>query len=151
MCLDSKRLGKQRVEAMQILQTLEHGSCWQNHVAVRMWRGYEDALKLYTNVIISEWKRRGFKNSMNFYALPMWFGDNIRLPKWLGDPRLHLSHRCNLVRKDYDFYGHMWPGVDPEAPYWWPVKMLTTKKQAHMERYWNAKQISDFTFSAERK
>jgi hypothetical protein len=125
---------------MQILQTLERGSRWQNHVAVRMWRGYEDALKLYINVMISEWKRRGFVNNMNTYALPLWLGD-IRLPHWLGDSRLHLSHRCNLVRKDRDFYGPLWPGVDSEAPYWWPVKMLTEEKQVRMERYWNGRTI----------
>lgn len=38
--LDKARLGKQRVEAMQILSTLSGASRgWINHPAVRMWRG----------------------------------------------------------------------------------------------------------------
>ena len=43
-CLDYKRLGKQRVEAKQILnillgETTKAG--WTNHPAVLMWSGYE--------------------------------------------------------------------------------------------------------------
>lgn len=54
--LDYKRLGKQRVEAMQILNALaglKRG--WTNHPAVRMWRGYEDGLAAYHDACISEW------------------------------------------------------------------------------------------------
>jgi hypothetical protein len=29
--------------------------------------------------------------------------DNF-LPDWIGDDRVHASHRSNLLRKDYDFY-----------------------------------------------
>jgi len=39
-CLDNRRLGKQRVEAMQIMKALllpEYG--WKNHPAVKMWKG----------------------------------------------------------------------------------------------------------------
>ena len=44
-CLDNKRLGKQRVEARQIISTLEGKSNgWRNHPAVKMWKGYEDCL-----------------------------------------------------------------------------------------------------------
>ena len=46
--LDYKRLGKQRVEAYQILQALSDPNYgWQNHPAVKMWRGYEEALVAY--------------------------------------------------------------------------------------------------------
>lgn len=39
--LDYRRLGKQRIEAYQILQTLQNPEqrSWRNHPAVRMWRG----------------------------------------------------------------------------------------------------------------
>ena len=46
--LDSPRLGKQRVETLQILRALElpdYG--WANHPAVRMWRGRTPALVAY--------------------------------------------------------------------------------------------------------
>ena len=47
-CLDYRRLGKQRVEAFQILNILEDitpNSRWKTHPAVLMWKGYENALK----------------------------------------------------------------------------------------------------------
>ena len=41
-CLDYRRLGKQRVEAMQLLNAMkrEKGG-WINHPATKMWRGDE--------------------------------------------------------------------------------------------------------------
>ena len=47
-CLDYRRLGKQRVEAFQILNILEGKTTkagWKHHPAVLMWEGYENALK----------------------------------------------------------------------------------------------------------
>ena len=41
-----------------------------------------NALKLYVNAIITEWKRRGYVNSMLFYDLT---GVEIIFPEWLGD------------------------------------------------------------------
>lgn len=41
-CLDYRRLGKQRVEAMQLWK-----GQWPNHPASKMWRGHEDWLALY--------------------------------------------------------------------------------------------------------
>ena len=49
-CLDYRRLGKQRVEAFQILNILEGKTTkagWKHHPAVLMWKGYENALKKY--------------------------------------------------------------------------------------------------------
>jgi len=63
--LDYKRLGKQRVEAAQILDVLEgRKTGWRNHPAVKMWAGYTDALRAYLRACILEWQRRGYKNNM---------------------------------------------------------------------------------------
>lgn len=64
-CLDNKRLGKQRVEVLQILNTLTGKSNgWSNHPAVRMWRGYERALCAYGLEVCEEWHyERGFKDT----------------------------------------------------------------------------------------
>ena len=62
--LDYRRLGKQRVEAYQILRAIKHGGGWRNHPAVKMWRGHVNALKRYHNMCIDEWVRRGFRNTM---------------------------------------------------------------------------------------
>ncbi|GAB3960278.1 hypothetical protein GCM10029978_009170 [Actinoallomurus acanthiterrae] len=46
--LDPRRLGKQRVEALQVLRGLTvPGYGWRHHPAVRMWAGYEEALTRY--------------------------------------------------------------------------------------------------------
>ena len=115
--LDYRRLGKQRVEAMQILNTLEGRSGgWLNHPAVKMWRGYEGALKEYSNSMINEWVSRGYKNTMKLYDV-----DACMIPKWLGDSRVHSSHRGNLIRKDPVYYGSLSWVEDPVEGYFWPV------------------------------
>ena len=117
-CLDSKRLGKQRVEAYQILTTLTTGrKAWANHPATLMWRGYEDALKLYMNATITEWVFRGFNNSMMIADVKA-----ALLPPWFGNEELHASHRANLLRKDKNWYGRFGWTEDPELPYIWPVR-----------------------------
>ncbi len=119
--LDDKRLGKQRVEALQILNVVtkaEYVGGWINHPAVNMWRGYEDALKIYTNCMIIEWERRGYQNTMQHYAVH----GVIALPWWLGDSRLHESHQSNLLRKFPEYYGTLGWRVPSDLPYFWPVE-----------------------------
>lgn len=54
--LDDRRLGKQRVECLQILKALTIPSYgWQNHPAVKMWRGWEMQLCSYASYILDEW------------------------------------------------------------------------------------------------
>ena len=100
--LDYKRLGKQRVEGKQILNALSPDydkKGWVNHPATIMWRGFENALKYYTNCMIEEWIARGYNNTMEFYKID----GPIVYPKWLGNNEFHKSHRMNLLRKDYDY------------------------------------------------
>lgn len=62
--LDSRRLGKQRVECLQILKALTDSNYgWQNHPAVKMWRGYEYYLVDYALGICDAWIERGYKDS----------------------------------------------------------------------------------------
>lgn len=122
--LDRARLGKQRVEAWQILNALRGESKgWVNHPATKMWRDYPEALAHYGIAMCDEWVHRGYKDTMRerFVALTersLFFAD---LPPWLNRPEVILSHRANLVRKDPEFYGRFWPDVDPSLPYVWPV------------------------------
>lgn len=124
-CLDFRRLGKQRVEAAQIinvLETLEKDPTakigWRNHPAVRMWIGYTDALKFYHDRILDEWIIRGYKNNMPY--LNNKDMEYIKFPKWLGNNEFHASHRSNLLRKDPIFYGkYGWTEPD-NLPYIWP-------------------------------
>ena len=125
--LDYKRLGKQRVEGKQILNALSPDydkKGWVNHPATIMWRGFENALKYYTNCMIEEWIARGYNNTMEFYKID----GPIVYPKWLGNNEFHKSHRMNLLRKDYDYYSEHFDEVleqytDYEIesyPYYWP-------------------------------
>ncbi|HKV83887.1 MAG TPA: MSMEG_6728 family protein [Ktedonobacterales bacterium] len=120
-CLDSRRLGKQRVEAYQILRTLQNPAQrgWQRHPAVLMWRGYEEALRDYMNAMIQEWVRRGFRNTMAVAAVT----EPPTLPPWLGEPALHAAHRANLLRKDPAFYGQYGWSEPPDLPFIWPVAL----------------------------
>ena len=122
--LDNKRLGKQRVECLQILKALTNPTYgWQNHPATKMWRGYEHALAEYAIEICDEWIGRGYKDTCRekivdiLMTLP--FKDTK--PAWLGDEKLHASHRANLKKKDPEFYGrYAW--MEPDyLPYFWPV------------------------------
>jgi len=133
--LDDKRLGKQRVEAFQILKTLTYGGSWRNHPAVRMWEGYEEALGYYMDIMMIEWESRGFSNNMLYYITR---ASQIQMPPWMGDFRLHESHRANLARKDPKYYGALWPYVDHDAPYWWPSGLKNEKMNKLMEDYWDA-------------
>jgi len=115
--LDNKRLGKQRVEALQIIKALHRESGgWVNHPAVRMWRGYEPLLWRYLQAVVTEWVERGYKNTIAVFHP----AEEVLVPPWWGDERLHRSHRSNLLRKDPVHYA-MFTDVPNDLPYFWPV------------------------------
>jgi hypothetical protein len=121
-CLDNKRLGKQWVEAMQILNILAGKTlAWQHHPAVLMWSGYEKALRQYLRAVILEWKRRGFKNGIRIPAEAKLHPNQI--PWWIGSRKFHLSHRSHLFRKDPLHYGKMRWKVDCDLPCYWPIRI----------------------------
>ncbi len=116
--LDWRRLGKQRVEAHQILNVLlerTETKGWRNHPITKMWDGYENLLKHYFNICVEEWMERGYNNNMNFEPIE---GD-IKYPDWLGDELFHSSHRANLLRKDSEYYSQFEWKEDSENPYAW--------------------------------
>lgn len=121
-CLDRQRLGKQRVEVLQILRVLAgQTKGWKNHPAVLMWKGYEGMLVTYGACICREWMDRGYQDTC-LDKLGEFSSFKSAYPPWLGLEEFHLSHRSNLVRKDPEHYGALWPGVKPDLPYYWPTK-----------------------------
>lgn len=114
--LDYRRLGKQRLEAKQIHETLKNGGGWKNHPAVRMWRGYEAALRAYYNAVVTEWVCRGYKNTMPLFSV----GARFSLPHWFGLEEFHASHRSNLLRKNFEHYSQFGWLESPDLPYCWP-------------------------------
>jgi len=120
-CLDRQRLGKQRVESFQILNILTGATKkagWRNHPAVRMWSGYDNALKDYYNKNLRIWEERGYKN---IKLIPYVIIGKAIAPPWLGDKEFHASHRSNLLRKNPDHYGQFGWSEGPDLPYVWPI------------------------------
>jgi hypothetical protein len=134
--LDVKRLGKQRVECIQVLRGLvrtDYG--WRHHPAVLMWRGYEEALGRYAFTMCEVWSGLGFADTcaatIRVDLLEAGV-DAVRsqpdlaeaggLPPWLGDEAFHRSHQSALVRKDPAHYGPLFPGVPDDLEYVWPVR-----------------------------
>lgn len=133
-CLDYRRLGKQRVECLQLL--LANGitvgphkpksSAWSRHPAARMWKRFPLALTDYAIVVCREWRHRGYRDGMldNFietFERLAWADANGATPNWIGWDAFHASHRSNLLRKDAAFYGKNGWLEPPDLPYVWPV------------------------------
>lgn len=120
-CLDSKRLGKQRVEALQILNTLTGKSNgWKNHPAVRMWADYKIELMTYHDMAIEEWIKRGFNNTMKLYLGEFPRCILLKEIHWLTE-EFCAAHRSNLLRKDPVYYGKFGWTEPNDLSYVWPV------------------------------
>ncbi len=137
--LDDRRLGKQRVEAYQVMRALAIPTYgWRYHPVVAMWRHYPLALAAYGRAVCSAWRERGFADTCegkilatlaDVPAIP----ERVRLrlaagaldeidwlmPHWLGDDAFHASHRSMLLRKDRAWYGR-YGWTDAVADYVWP-------------------------------
>ena len=132
--LDRQRLNSQKNECNLILGTLlgwptkegKERTGWKNHPAVRMWRGYEDALKSYMNSMIIEWRRRGYQTGFEVWIL----GSPPVMPWWLGDERVHAGFRQTLLFKLPEHYGKFGWKEEPKYEYWWPVNIDFSRKEA---------------------
>ncbi|MGW3347699.1 MSMEG_6728 family protein [Nonomuraea rubra] len=133
--LDPLRLGKQRVETLQVLRALTvPGYGWRHHPAVKMWTGYEEALVRYGLEVCRHWCSLGRTDTcagtMSTELARHRGNPDIRaqpelaaageLPPWLGDERLHLSHRSALLRKDPGFYRPIFGDEPDDLDYVWP-------------------------------
>jgi hypothetical protein len=135
--LDNKRLGKQRVEALQLINAIVqrkqlglHGPVgadgrrkhftskgirvpgWINHLATLMWEDHLETLRLYMNVAIKAWcgrKNADGNPTKNTMKIVDIDKSKLSLPPFIGDKEFHATHRANLLYKDSDFYGkHGW-------------------------------------------
>lgn len=133
--LDPRRLGKQRVECLQVLRGLTvEGYGWRHHPAVKMWRGFEEALGRYSFACCEVWVEGGFADTCASTISSELASVGIArvrsqeelaaagaLPGWLGEESFHRSHRSALVRKDPGFYRERFPDVPDDLPYVWPT------------------------------
>ena len=129
--LDRQRLGKQRVEGLQILKVLTGQThAWQHHPAVLMWAGYERALRQYVHIMCLEWMARGYQDSVweSVQRLTLPRGSRVNLPPYFT-PSFSRSHQSNLVRKDPEHYRKYFPRVPDNLPYVWPVRSVRSKSR----------------------
>ena len=115
--LDYRRLGKQRVECLQLLR-----GQFPNHPISKMWRGYEYQLAKYGLIICRVWINKGYRDTCRFKIIEEQkrFVDT-GLPKWFGNEEFHRSHRSKLLSKDIQFYRNRFPDDEPGLPYIWPI------------------------------
>jgi hypothetical protein len=131
--LDWQRLGKQRSEAKVILESnlRGEGPLYKTLMA-KMWRGYNIALAIYTIEICSEWKKRGFQDNISHSIIDLipdsiepsqlWLKQNKPelLPAWIGDPRVHDSHKGRLLAKNPIYYARYNWSILPAEKYFYP-------------------------------
>jgi hypothetical protein len=122
--LDSKRLRKQGLEASQLLDVIfsiptksgKPRKGWLKHPALLAWQNYPIELLNYLKMTRDEIKFRQFKTEyldlkideilslvevINSSPLPL----NTAKPVWLGDEKIHSSHRARLLQKGVEeFY-----------------------------------------------
>jgi len=135
--LDDRRLGKQRVEGIQIVRAIiVPGYGWANHPAPLMWASHLEALEAYIGAVCDEWRSRGFEDTCRATVRNDLAGAGLLgpvrtqaeladaglLPPWLGDDDFHRSHRSALLRKDPTHYRPRFPDDPDDLPYIWPVR-----------------------------
>ncbi|HEX6151656.1 MSMEG_6728 family protein [Nocardioides sp.] len=133
--LDLKRLGKQRVECIQVVRGLTLPTYgWRHHPAVKMWRGHLEALGRYSLTCCEVWVQLGHGDTcaatlgtdlasagVARIRTQSELAEAGALPPWLGDEDFHRSHRSSLVRKDPAHYRPLFPDVPDDLPYVWPA------------------------------
>lgn len=120
MALDTKRLGKQRVECKQILLALEGASGWSNHPVTKMWSGCESALAMFGASCCKEWLKFGYEDNLH-----SWFCERLKFPIvfpwWWGGP-IHDEFKAVLLHKDRKFYSSAFVGIEPQERITYPVR-----------------------------
>lgn len=127
--LDMRRLGKQRVETLQILQALhaEKKTSWYTHPATQMWKNNISCLVEYGIVVCKEWISRGYKDTC-LQKIQQFETGPVVPPLWLGMEKFHSIHRGILLDKNNDWYSQFnWSDqrlfkINDSYPYFWPTK-----------------------------
>lgn len=124
--LDRLRLGKQRIENLQLMRAITDPQAgWRHHPCVGMWRHHPCALYRYHVAICAEWTGRGYRDTCleqgralhaDFCAPDRHEED----PGWLGRADVHAAYRSALIAKDPAHYGPLWPGTPAGLEHPWP-------------------------------
>ena len=124
--LDFRRVGKQRIETLQILNCLlisSNKKGWKNHPAVRQWAGFENALIEYGLAMCADWILRGYKDTCTEKIKVFYNSSKTKQnPAWWGREEFHASHRQVLLSKDFTWYSQFKWTEAPKYEYWWPTQ-----------------------------
>lgn len=97
MAGDTRRYNKQIIEVGQILDALNGAKAWSNHPCVLQYRGYEEWLEIYKDVLMS-YK----KGELGSAVLDSIYADNYR-PDWHNEA-FYTQHKRRLYTKDPEHY-----------------------------------------------
>jgi len=132
--LDQKRLGKQRVECLQLLNSIRASKTntpyrgWKNHPCRKMWYtgpefDHSNALVNYGIAVCEVWRARGYKDTcLEKISAHRDKSLHEDIPYWFGREDIHLSHKSKLIQKHPDYYRPQWPDVIDTLEYLWPVE-----------------------------
>lgn len=111
---------KQRKDALDIYNFLRLEKNLDLKIC-KMWEGYHNCLARYFNIVNSLCDQdgapkmpdldRGYEQQEGLYKLVF--------PPWWGNPKLHQSHRSNLIKLDKD-YERWFSGTPKNLPLYWP-------------------------------
>ena len=120
--LDRQRLGKQRVETLQLLKAITDPNAkgWRNHPCAKQWSGHVDSLVAYGVAICDEWIARGYNDTCRDKILAFTTGQQTT-PAWLGNDAIHASHRGVLLHKNPNWYQQCGWDDQPVESVIWPV------------------------------
>lgn len=105
---------------------------WENHPAVKIWAGYEEALLVYGIVICEEWIKRGYKDNikkkfteeLHKREYVTYFLDS---PELITSKEFNDSHKSNLLRKNPEHYNQFKRDVPDNLPYVWSLDEVDEK------------------------
>jgi hypothetical protein len=102
-----------------------------------MWRGHEGLLYQYIIAMVKEWKRRGYKSTIDSKAkstiqefVKLTSSGGKQRPHWMYEKRefdrVVSTHRQALLAKNYEWYSQFgWPEdtgtPTTEYEYYWPI------------------------------
>lgn len=135
--LDPRRLNKQRLEVVQMLDALHEltpaEGGWApksvaSHPATLMWRGHEPALAEYGLTMCEVWIERGYHSShkcedrLRFHLDAATSGEfSMEKPYWFGEVNFHLMHQAVLLRKDPAWYRQYFSDADDTIKAFYPA------------------------------
>ncbi len=126
--LDRQRLGKQRLEVYQLLNSItrlkngENYRGWTNHPCRKMWQNFSNALVEYGVIVCDEWISRGYKDTLRGRILEYYNqNETSDYPPFIGNEDFHRTHRSKLIQKKPEHYRSLFPNTPENLEYIWPI------------------------------